>query len=87
MRLAFMGTPDFAVTALKALVSEFGDSAIYQQAQVLAQAGDKAGAIAALNRAMAVGDPGLLYLRHDPLLDPLRGEAAFKPLLARFSIG
>jgi hypothetical protein len=28
-------------------------------------------------------DPGMLWMPNDPLLDPLRGEPAFKNLLSR----
>ncbi|MFZ4689863.1 MAG: tetratricopeptide repeat protein [Polymorphobacter sp.] len=71
---------------LAALVAENGDTALYQQAQVRAQRGDSAGALAALERALMIGDSGLLSLRNDPLLDPLRREPRFQRLLARMSV-
>ena len=58
-----------------------GDSAIYQQAEVLAQWGDVPGALAALGKARSVGDGGLIYLATDPLLDPLRREPKFQALV------
>lgn len=72
--------------ALAALVTRNGDTALYQQAQVRAQRGDADGAFAALERALLVGDSGLLSLRNDPLLDPLRADPRFQRLLARMSI-
>jgi TolB-like protein/tetratricopeptide (TPR) repeat protein len=63
------------------LVREEGDAAAYQQAQVLAQWGEANQAIAALQKARAVGDSGLIYLATDPMLDPIRGQPAF----ARFA--
>ena len=68
-------------TALERLRTEFGDKALYQQAQVLAQTGDTESAILALEEARAIGDGGLIYARNDPMLDPLRSEARFARLL------
>lgn len=68
--------------ALAKLVGEFGDSG-YQQAEVHAQRGEVGAALAKLDQAYVARDPGLLWLRNDPLLDPLRAEARFKDLLSR----
>ena len=65
------------------LVREIGDGAAYQQAEVLAQSGDPAGAFAAIGRALAVGDSGLMYAATDPMLDPLRKTPEFTNLLRR----
>ena len=62
------------------MVSELGDSSLYQQAEVLAQWGENDEAITTLERAKAVGDLGLIYLATDPMLDPLRREARFATL-------
>lgn len=64
--------------------STLGDSSVYQQAEVLAQWGDTAGALASLERARAVGDGGLIYLATDPLLDPVRATPRFQALLRAF---
>jgi len=63
------------------LRTELGDKALYQQAQVLAQMGDRESAITALEQARAVGDGGLIYARNDPMLDPLRSDPRFARLL------
>jgi TolB-like protein len=68
--------------ALAALVSDYGDSR-YQQVQVHAQRGEASTALALLDAAYRALDPGVLWAPNDPLLDPLRGEAAFKDLLLR----
>lgn len=68
--------------ALANLAAKFDDSR-YQQAEVYAQRGDVAAALDKLDEAYAKRDPGLLWLRNDPLLDPLRAEARFKELLLR----
>lgn len=70
-----------AQKALDALVEEHGDNALYQQAQILAQWGDSERAFAALDRAYATADSGLVYLLNDPLLDPIRNDARYKKLL------
>lgn len=63
------------------LVTDLGDRALYQQAQVAAQWGEQAGAMALLGRARKLGDSGLSYASTDPLLDPLRALPAFGALL------
>jgi len=76
-----LGNRDDAQKAYGQLVSEVGDAALYQQAQVLAQWGRSDEALAALERARAVGDSGLIYLSTDPLLDPIRSQPRFRKLL------
>lgn len=69
--------------AMADLLSRLGDRVLYQQAQVLAEWGDRNAAIAKLQKALATGDSGLIYLRNDPLLDPLRADPRFAELLNR----
>jgi TolB-like protein/Tfp pilus assembly protein PilF len=76
-----LGNQAEAQKSFSQLVSEVGDAALYQQAEVLAQWGRNDDAIAALERARAVGDSGLIYLATDPLLDPLRARPDFRNLL------
>jgi Flp pilus assembly protein TadD len=64
-----------------AKIEEEGARLRYQQAQVLAQWGQRDAAIARLQHARAIGDSGLVYARNDPLLDPLRGDPRFAELL------
>jgi len=71
-----------AEAAFDALVKGQGDGALYQQAQVKAQWGDADGAMGLLQRARAAGDAGLLDLKTDVLLDPLRPDPRFSSLLA-----
>ena len=71
-----------ADAAMARLVAEHGDNGLYQQAQVLAQWGDRAGALAALSKARSTGDSGLILMRNDPMLDPLRKEPEFARLLS-----
>ena len=76
-----LGNPAAAKQAFSDLVSKVGDSAVYQQAEVLAQWGRTDDAFKALLRARDVGDSGLIYAATDPLLDPLRGDARFIGLM------
>ena len=82
-----LGNRAAADAALKQLVAENGDTVIYQVAEIHAQRGELDAAFAALDQAIKVRDPGLLYLRQDPLLDPLRADPRFKPLLERWTKG
>jgi len=78
-----LGDTTGADGAWAALVADFGDASLYQQAQVQAQRAAPPAALALLEKAYAMRDPGLLWARNDPLLDPLRREASFKDLLSR----
>lgn len=78
-----LGNDVEAEAALSQLVAEFGESALYQQAQVLADWGRPDDALARLEGALALGDSGLIYARNDPFLDPLRGDPRFGKLLNR----
>ncbi len=75
------GKTDEAADQLAALVTEHGDNALYQQAQIYAQWGDIENAFAALVKAYITADSGLVYLLNDPLLDPLRNDPRYKKLL------
>lgn len=74
-----------AKTALEAFQHEFGDSAAYQYAEVYAQWGDTAKALDWLEKAYALPDSGILGMRNDSLIDPLRNEPRFKAVLARLN--
>lgn len=72
-----------ADAAFAQILADYGDTGIYQQAQVQAQRAAPEVALALLEKGYAAFDPGLLWAPNDPLLDPLRGEARFKELLSR----
>jgi TolB-like protein/tetratricopeptide (TPR) repeat protein len=76
-----MGNLSASRTAFEKLIAEEGDSALYQQAQVLAKWGETARALATLQKARKSGDSGLLLLRTDPMLDSLRRNQEFSRLL------
>ena len=64
--------------AFDALVSQVGDAALYQQAQVMAQWQRPDDALALLQKARGVGDSGLTAIASDPLLDPIARDPRFK---------
>lgn len=78
-----LGDGAAADAALRELVAAYGAASLYQQAQIAAQRGQVAGALGLLEQAYAMRDPGLLFVRNDPLLDPLRAEPALADLLLR----
>ena len=65
------GNAAAAKAAFDELVAKLGDAAVYQQAEVMAQFGKAAEAMALLQRARSVGDPGLTAIATDPMLDPI----------------
>ena len=78
-----LGRAGDADKSFAALIAEHGDNGLYQQAQVLAQWGRSAEAVAILGKAYYAGDAGLLYLNSDPFLDPLRRDPIVIRLLQR----
>ena len=76
-----LGNGVAARVAMDQLLAEHGDFGLYQQAQVLAQWGEREAAMAILLRARELGDSGLMYARNDPMLDPIRQMPGFPALL------
>ena len=71
--------------ALARLQQVFGETASYQYAEIYAQRGDKDRALAALDHAWAIRDPGLTNLKIDVFVDPLRHEPRFAALERRLN--
>ena len=63
----------------------YGDAASYQYGQVYAQTGDKDQAFAALNRAWEIRDSGLVRIKTDPYIDPLRSDPRYPMLLKKMN--
>jgi TolB-like protein len=76
-----------AEKAFAQLVSEAGDAAMYQQAEVMAQWGQTDEAIAKLQRARAIGDSGLSLAATDPLLDPISKDPRFVSFVKDLGFG
>jgi TolB-like protein len=82
---AKMGDRASAEHTLQRMAQLFGDNGSYQYAEIYAQLGDKDRALAALERAWAIRDGGLISIRIDALLDPLRGNPRFEAIVKRMS--
>ena len=57
-----------------------GDGWAYQYATIYAQWGNRTQALEWLETALKLRDPGLIYVKTDPLLDPLRQEPRFQTI-------
>lgn len=71
---------------LALLIERYGHLLPYQAAEVHAWRGEPDAAFAWLERSVELHDASLMYLRFDPLLDPLRQEPRFAALLARVGL-
>ena len=69
-----------AEAELAKLKAALGDTAAYQYATIYAQWGNRAKALEWLETALRLRDPGLEYLKTDPLMDPLRKEPRFQAI-------
>jgi TolB-like protein len=72
-----------AVQAMARLRELYGSGVTYQLAVINAQLGDKDGAFAELERAVPLKDPGLVGMRTDPFLDPLKSDPRYAALIRR----
>ena len=75
-----LGRQEAASAAMRRFVELSGDAPAYQYAEIHAQWGDHAKALEWLDTAMRLRDPGLEYLKTDPLMDPLRKEPRFRAI-------
>jgi tetratricopeptide (TPR) repeat protein len=66
-----------AEAVLSKMTAAFGDDAAYQYATIYAQWGDRAKALEWLETAWRLRDSGLVELKTDSLMDPLRQEPRF----------
>jgi TolB-like protein len=73
-----LGRHNDAVEAMRRLVQLGGDGAAYQYAEIYTQWHQQGAALDWLDKALRLRDPGLIYLRIDPLLDPVRKQPRFR---------
>ena len=67
------------------LKKSFSSVAASVAAEIYAQSGQTDRAFAELDLAFRVKDPGMLYLKVDPFLDPIRGDPRYAPLVKRMN--
>ncbi|MBV8144794.1 MAG: tetratricopeptide repeat protein [Gammaproteobacteria bacterium] len=75
-----LGRHSDAAAELKKIEAAFGDDGAYQPATIYAQWGHTTKALERLDTAMRLRDPGIEYLKTDPLMDPLRKEPRFQAI-------
>ena len=75
-----LGNNAAALAALEELKQSSGDSSAYQYAQIDAYSGDTESALAWLQRAYEIKDPGLTQMKIDSFLDSVRDDERFKAL-------
>jgi TolB-like protein/Flp pilus assembly protein TadD len=81
MVLETLGRHAEALKQLESLQAQAGDGAAYQYATIYAQWGDRARALQWLETSLRMRDPGLIGLKTDPLMGPLRAEPRFRKVL------
>ena len=69
-----------AEAELAKVKTALGDAGAYQYATIYAQWGDLPKALEWLDRALRLRDNGLVEMKTDPLLDPLRKEPRFQAI-------
>jgi len=78
---AKLGRQPDAELVLAAFQKDSGDSAAYQYATIYTQWGNSGKALEWLETALRVRDPGLEFMKTDPLVDLLRGEPRFQAIM------
>lgn len=68
-----------------AMQGEFGNGSAYQMAEIYAQWGDTSKALEWLETAYRLPDPGIVSLRVDAMIDPLRKETRFREIERKLS--
>jgi hypothetical protein len=70
-----------AETERTKLYAAFGDNSSYQCASIYASWGDKAKALEWLMKALRLPDPGIVFSKNDPFMDPLRSDPRFQAIM------
>jgi serine/threonine-protein kinase len=83
--LARAGNRAGAEAKLEALHKGYQDAASYQFGEVYAQLGDNDRALANLEHGFQIKDAGLVGLRTDPFLDPIRPDPRFAALMKKMA--
>ena len=73
-------------SALEELVRENASDSPYQIAEVYTRRGELDRAFEWLDRAYALPDPGLIYVKSDPLMRNLHGDPRYRPFLKKVNL-
>lgn len=76
-----LGRSTESESILQTAIAEQGEYAAYQFAEIYAQRGVMAKAMEWLETAVRTNDPGMICLKTDPFLDPLRDQERFQAIL------
>ena len=76
-----LGRKPEAAAVLQRMLAENGDTLAYQYAEVYAQWGQKETALKWLATAVRLRDAGLIDIKVDPLLDPIRDDPRFNEIV------
>ncbi len=82
-----LGRQAEAEVNLGKLRADQGDAGAFSYAEIYAQWGRTADALAWLEAAVRLRDPGLAEAAVDPMLDPIRGETRFKLVQTQLAAG
>lgn len=72
-----------AIAKMDRISQLYGEAASYQYAEIHAALGDTEKAFAALERAWQIKDPGVLGMKVDPFLGPIRDDPRFTAFLKK----
>ena len=80
-----LNRPNDAHSVFDRIFKENGDAAAYQYAEIYAQWGEKDKALTWLEKAYEVKDGGLLQIKVDFMLEPIRNEPRFQTVLRKMN--
>jgi len=83
--LARTGRSDDISAVVGRMRKLYGDAASFQYGQIYAQSGDKDRAFVALDRALEIRDSGLVRVKTDPYMEPLRSDPRYQILLKKLN--
>ena len=72
-----------AMEKIRRMEQLYGDAMSYQYGEVYAQLGEADEALTHLERGWQIKDAGLVWMRVDPWLDPIRNQPRFAALMKK----
>jgi TolB-like protein/tetratricopeptide (TPR) repeat protein len=85
LALARAGDRAGAMKMLAKFKQLYGEASSYQYSGIYAQLGDRKRALDSLERALTIRDGGLVSIKIDPQLDPIRGEPRLDAVVKRMN--